>query len=469
MSTILFKRSNTAGNDGYTGTLGEITIDSQARRIRIHDGVLAGGHEVANMDDVQELIDNISGLEIADINGLQAALDSINSDISSLQTGKADKTVNFTAGNGITGGGTLAANRTFTLGTPSTLDGASTNAVTATSHSHAINVTQTDVGLSNVDNTADADKPVSGPQQTALNLKVNNSEKGVADGVATLDAGGKVPISQISDTVLGQVEYMGSWNAATNTPTLPTTPEKKGDYYVVNTAGDRFGMSFNVGDWIISNGTAWEKVDNTDQVVSVNGKIGAVVITKGDVDLGNVDNTADVNKPVSGPQQTALNLKANIDSPSFTGTPTAPTPDTSDDSTKLATTAYVKAITDAMNTGVSSVAGTGAINITGTAANPIVGISLATTTDPGAMSAADKTKLNSVESGAQVNTVDSVAGKTGVVTLVKSDVGLSNVQNYGVASEAVAITGESTTTYSTPKRVRDFVENGDYTIDGGTF
>jgi hypothetical protein len=42
--------------------------------------------------------------------------------------------------------------------------------------------------------------------------------------------------------------------------------------------------------------------------------------TKADVGLGNVDNTSDVNKPVSTAQQTALNLKAPIASPTFTGT-----------------------------------------------------------------------------------------------------------------------------------------------------
>ena len=42
-------------------------------------------------------------------------------------------------------------------------------------------------------------------------------------------------------------------------------------------------------------------------------------ITKSMIDLSNVDNTSDINKPVSTAQQTALNLKANIDSPSFTG------------------------------------------------------------------------------------------------------------------------------------------------------
>jgi len=42
-------------------------------------------------------------------------------------------------------------------------------------------------------------------------------------------------------------------------------------------------------------------------------------IEKADVGLGNVNNTADTAKPVSTAQQTALNLKANIASPAFTG------------------------------------------------------------------------------------------------------------------------------------------------------
>ena len=47
-------------------------------------------------------------------------------------------------------------------------------------------------------------------------------------------------------------------------------------------------------------------------------------IVKGDVGLGNVDNTSDANKPVSSAQQTALDLKAPLASPTFTGTVTAP-------------------------------------------------------------------------------------------------------------------------------------------------
>lgn len=108
---------------------------------------------------------------------------------------------------------------------------------------------------------------------------------GSASGLATLDSGGKVPLSQISDAILGQVEYQGSYNATTNTPTLADPPASttKGDYYVVSVAGTQFGLTFAVGDWIISNGTAWEKVDNTDQVTSVAGRIGAITLGYADI------------------------------------------------------------------------------------------------------------------------------------------------------------------------------------------
>jgi hypothetical protein len=76
-------------------------------------------------------------------------------------------------------------------------------------------------------------------------------------------------------------------------------------------------------------------------VQSVAGKTGVVTLVKGDVGLGNVDNTSDASKPVSTAQQTALNLKANLASPTFTGTPAAPTAAADTNTTQVATTAYV--------------------------------------------------------------------------------------------------------------------------------
>lgn len=78
-------------------------------------------------------------------------------------------------------------------------------------------------------------------------------------------------------------------------------------------------------------------------VTSVNGKQGTVVVTAGDVGLGNVDNTSDVNKPVSTATSTALALKAPLASPGLTGIPTAPTATAGTNSIQLATTAYVDA------------------------------------------------------------------------------------------------------------------------------
>lgn len=78
-------------------------------------------------------------------------------------------------------------------------------------------------------------------------------------------------------------------------------------------------------------------------VTSVASKTGAVTLVKGDVDLGNVDNTADTAKPVSTAQQTALNLKANLASPPLTGVPTAPTAAPGTSTTQIATTAFVTA------------------------------------------------------------------------------------------------------------------------------
>jgi hypothetical protein len=94
--------------------------------------------------------------------------------------------------------------------------------------------------------------------------------------------------------VSGPVNYKGTWNASTNNPTLNNPPavSTKGDYYVVSTAGTQFSITFGVGDWIISNGTAWEKVDLTDAVSSVFGRTGAVVGVSTDYSAVGITNTA---------------------------------------------------------------------------------------------------------------------------------------------------------------------------------
>ena len=114
----------------------------------------------------------------------------------------------------------------------------------------------------------------------------STKDSGVANGVATLDSGGKVPVSELPAAVLGALSYQGTWNASTNTPTLTSSVGTKGYYYVVNVAGSTNlnGITdWVVGDWAVFNGSVWQKVDNTDAVTSVNGYTGTVNLTYTDV------------------------------------------------------------------------------------------------------------------------------------------------------------------------------------------
>jgi hypothetical protein len=115
--------------------------------------------------------------------------------------------------------------------------------------------------------------------------------------------------------------------------------------------------------------------------------------------------------------------------------------------------------------GITSVTATAPINSTG-GATPVISIAAATTTAAGSMSAADKVKLDGISSGAQVNAVDSVAGKTGAVTLVKADVGLSNADNTADSTKSVA----SAATLTTARLINGVSFNGsaDITIADST-
>lgn len=136
--------------------------------------------------------------------------------------------------------------------------------------------------------------------------------KGKANGVASLDENSKIISSQLPDYLLGQVMYGGNATAIggnadiavssslkakkgitadviTIIPTASSTAantygyaQLEGVYFIAqrtgtlgNTTG---GITYDRGDWIISTGEAWAKIDNTDAVKSVNGKTGVVNI-----------------------------------------------------------------------------------------------------------------------------------------------------------------------------------------------
>jgi hypothetical protein len=84
----------------------------------------------------------------------------------------------------------------------------------------------------------------------------------------------------------GSLIYKGSWNAATNTPTINSGVGVAGNFYIVTTPGSTTidGVSsWAVGDWIIFSGAVWQKVPNTNAVVSVNTYTGAVTLVTDDI------------------------------------------------------------------------------------------------------------------------------------------------------------------------------------------
>jgi len=136
------------------------------------------------------------------------------------------------------------------------------------------------------------------------------SEKGASNGYAGLDASGKVPTSQLPDTVLGQLSYKGTWDPSGGTyPSSPAT----GDFWIASSSGVVSAVDYEIGDWAVYNGSSWDKVDNSDKVSSVAGKTGVVTLVEDDItDLdkytqSEVDGLL-ANKSDSGHQHTASNI-----------------------------------------------------------------------------------------------------------------------------------------------------------------
>jgi hypothetical protein len=111
-------------------------------------------------------------------------------------------------------------------------------------------------------------------QQSDINDTVIGTDQlGAADGVATLDSGGTIPLDQLPDSIVGQVEYKGGWDADANTPDLTDlTGLEKGWYYVVTEPGasdpDAAGRTFLEGDWIVYNGSTWDKIRSKEPVAT---------------------------------------------------------------------------------------------------------------------------------------------------------------------------------------------------------
>lgn len=186
------------------------------------------------------------------------------------------------------------------------------------------------------------------------------SARGASNGVASLDADGLIPLTQLPSYVDDVLEFA-------NLAAFPAVGAQ-GKIYVALDTNKTYRWSGSVYIYITSGA-----------VDSVAGKTGVVTLVKGDVGLGSVDNTSDASKPVSTAQQAALNLKANLASPVLTGIPQAPTAAPGTNTTQIATTAHVFAATSSVLAGISAKADIDSPSFTGIPLVPTAAIGNNTT------------------------------------------------------------------------------------------
>ncbi len=205
------------------------------------------------------------------------------------------------------------------LGTvgPNTLKGNSTGS-TATPTDLSVGAVKTMLALDEVDNTADMNKPVSALQAAADSLRILLTEKGAANGVATLDGASKIPTSQLPALAITDTFVVNSQAA------MLALVAQTGDVAIRTDISDIFIFTGTPSS-TLSN---WQQLATPAQAVSaVFGRTGAITATSGDYTVAQVTGAA----PLA--------------SPALTGTPTAPTASVATNTTQLATTAFVQANT----------------------------------------------------------------------------------------------------------------------------
>lgn len=115
--------------------------------------------------------------------------------------------------------------------------------------------------------------------------KEDKANKDIAGGYAGLDMQGKVSIDVLPEAALAGLQYAGVWDAANNVPELFPDSHPAGTFFIVSAAGTQMAQTWAVGDWAIADVDTWDRVHSTNNVISVNGRMGEVVITAADVGL----------------------------------------------------------------------------------------------------------------------------------------------------------------------------------------
>lgn len=145
-----------------------------------------------------------------------------------------------------------------------------------------ISLDKSDVGLGNVDNTSDVNKPVSTAQQAALDLKQSLSQKDTAGGYAGLDGTGKINPSQLPAVAVTNTFVVNSQAA------MLALDAQEGDVAVRTDLNKTFILTATpattLGNW-------QELLTPTDQVSSVFGRTGPVTAQNGDYTASQITNT----------------------------------------------------------------------------------------------------------------------------------------------------------------------------------
>ncbi len=106
------------------------------------------------------------------------------------------------------------------------------------------------------------------------------------------DGAGKIDNSVLPSSITGALKFKGVWDANTNNPTLSTggAGGVSGDFYVVDVAGsavlDSGHNVWNVGDWVINNGSSWDRIEQGSTVTKVNGLTGDLTLNTDNISQG---------------------------------------------------------------------------------------------------------------------------------------------------------------------------------------
>jgi len=160
---------------------------------------------------------------------------------------------------------------------------------------------------------------------TGLDVDDTNADVVTAGNSATSASSSATLASQSATIAASAANNKGAWDALTGALAIPASVTHDEKLWVLeNSLADVTAHEPGVSaEWTLLTGFT-AIVDDTSPQLG------------GDLDLNSFD------IPISPAQQTALNLKANLASPSLTGTPLAPTAVTTTNTTQVATTAFVQ-------------------------------------------------------------------------------------------------------------------------------